>query len=241
MTSEPAPQVFDRETLRARLRDYNVVVFQIASSLVQSGVLALAAIVLIDILYAERDQAILLLLWLASFVFAVLSFERQLYLPLATPRGGVGDVWPLMLLGLAQFVNFACLSPRTNGEAPWELWYFSTTASAIMGAAAVWQAARFANLDDYEPALRPVGEMLVAWLKHDLMELKIVAAVSLALSVVVASSILPTPAFEWVTIGAALVGIFGNAWLVRRDGQRFWELYSKVYALPASRTTGEKS
>ena len=74
MTSEPAPQVFDRETLRARLRDYNVVVFQIASSLVQSGVLALAAIVLIDILYAERDQAILLLLWLASFVFAVLSF-----------------------------------------------------------------------------------------------------------------------------------------------------------------------
>ena len=68
-----------------------------------------------------------------------------------------------------------------------------------------------------------------------------VAAGVPALSVVVASSILPTPAFEWVTIGAALVGIFGNAWLVRRDGQRFWELYSKVYALPASRTTGEKS
>lgn len=241
MTSEPAPHVFDRETLRARLRDYNVVVFQIASSLVQSGVLALAAIVLIDILYAEHDRMILLLLWLASFVFAVLSFERQLYLPLATPRGGVGDVWPLMLLGLAQFVNFACLSPRTNGEAPWELWYFSTAASAIMGAAAVWQAARFANLDDYEPELRPVGAMLVAWLTHDLIELKIVVAVSLALSVVVASGILPTPVFEWVTVGAALVAIFGNAWLVRRDGQRFWQLYSKVYALPASRTTGEKS
>ena len=86
--------IFDAETLRSRLRDYNVVVFQIASSLVKSGVLALAAIVLIDILYAERDQAILLLLWLGSFVFAVLAFERQLYLPLATPRGGVSDVWP---------------------------------------------------------------------------------------------------------------------------------------------------
>ncbi len=36
--------IFDADTLRARLRDYNVVVFQIASSLVKSGVLALAAI-----------------------------------------------------------------------------------------------------------------------------------------------------------------------------------------------------
>jgi hypothetical protein len=142
-----------------------------------------------------------------------------------------------MLLGLAQFVNFACLSPRTNGEAPWELWYFSTTASAIMGAAAVWQAARFASLDDYELALRPVGEMLVGWLKHDLMELKVVVAVSLALSSVVAAGILPPPVFEWVTVGAALVGIIGNAWLVRRDGQRFWQLYSMVYALPSSKPT----
>jgi hypothetical protein len=36
--------IFDADTLRARLRPDNVVVFQIASSLVKSGVLALAAI-----------------------------------------------------------------------------------------------------------------------------------------------------------------------------------------------------
>jgi hypothetical protein len=234
MTGETTPHIFDKETLRGRLRDYNVVVFQIASSLVQSGVLALAAIVLIDILYAARDQAILLWLWLASFVFAVLSFERQLYLPLATPRGGVGDVWPLMFLGLAQFVSFACLSPRMNGEAPWQLWYFASTASAIMGAAAVWQAARFANLDDYSPELKPVGRIFAAWLKRDLAELRVVVAVSLALSLVLVFDVLSERMFEWLTIAVALVAIIGNAWLVRRDGQRFWELYATVYAAPAA-------
>jgi hypothetical protein len=235
MTDGPIPHIFDAETLRARLRDYNVVVFQIASGLVQSGVLALAAIVFIDILYAERDQALLLLLWLGSFVFAVLAFERQLYLPLATPRGGVGDVWPLMLMGLAQFVSFACLSPRANGVAPWELWYFSTTASAIMGAATVWQASRFFNLDDYAPALKPVGQAFGAWLRHDLNELVVVVSVSIALCVVLALRVLPQAVFEWLTVGVAWMAIIGNAWLVRRDGRRFWELYSTVYAMPGAK------
>lgn len=235
MTDGPIPHIFDAETLRARLRDYNVVVFQIASSLVQSGVLALAAIVFIDILYAERDQALLVLLWLGSFVFAVLAFKRQLYLPLATPRGGVSDVWPLMLMGLAQFVSFACLSPRANGVAPWELWYFSTTASAIMGAATVWQAARFFNLDDYAPELRRVGVAFEAWLKHDMKELVIVVSVSVLLCVILALRLLPPAMFEWLTVGVAWVAIVGNAWLVRRDGQRFWELYSTVYALPSAK------
>lgn len=235
MIDEPGAHIFDRETLRARLRDYNVVVFQIASSLVQSGVLALAAIVLIDILYAQRDVPILLLLWLAAFVFAVLAFERQLYLPLATPRGGVSDVWPLMLMGLAQFVSFACLSPRANGVAPWELWYFAYTASAIMGAATIWQAARFVTIEDYSPELKPVGESFAAWLRHDLRELVIVVSVSLALCVVVALQLLPTAALEWLTVAVALVSIFGSAWLVRRDGQRFWVLYASVYPDPGAK------
>ena len=241
MTDGPVPHIFDSETLRARLRDYNVVVFQIASGLVQSGVLALAAIVFIDILYAERDQGLLLLLWLGSFVFAVLAFERQLYLPLATPRGGISDVWPLMLMGLAQFVSFACLSPRANGVAPWELWYFSTTASAIMGAATVWQASRFFNLDDYAAESKHVGQTFEAWLKHDLKELTIVVLVSVALCVVLALRVLPQAAFEWLTVGVAWVTTGGNAWLVRRDGQRFWQLYATVYALPTAGSTSAKS
>lgn len=235
MTDEPAAHIFDRETLRARLRDYNVVVFQIASSLVQSGVLALAAIVLIDVLYAQRDVPILLLLWLAAFVFAVLAFERQLYLPLATPRGGVSDVWPLMLLGLAQFVSFACLSPRANGVAPWELWYFAYTASTIMGAVTIWQAARFVTIEDYSPELKPVGESFAAWLRHDLKELVIVVSVSLVLCVVVALQLLPAATLEWLTVAVALISIFGSAWLVRRDGQRFWVLYASVYPAPGAR------
>ncbi len=235
MIDEPGAHIFDRETLRARLRDYNVVVFQIASSLVQSGVLALAAIVLIDVLYAQRDVPILLLLWLAAFVFAVLAFERQLYLPLATPRGGVSDVWPLMLMGLAQFVSFACLSPRANGVAPWELWYFAYTASAIMGAATIWQAARFVTIEDYSPELKPVGESFAAWLRRDLKELVIVVSVSLVLCVVVALQLLPTAALEWLTVAVALISIFGSAWLVRRDGQRFWVLYASVYPAPGAK------
>jgi hypothetical protein len=235
MTGEPVPHIFDQETLRARLRDYNVVVFQIASSLVQSGVLALAAIVLIDILYAQRDLPILLLLWLAAFVFAVLAFERQLYLPLATPRGGVSDVWPLMLMGLAQFMSFACLSPRANGVAPWELWYFAYTASTIMGAATIWQAARFVNIDDYSPELKSVGKSFAGWLKRDLTELIVVVSVSLVLCVVLALQLLPGTAFEWLTVVVALTSIFGSAWLVRRDGQRFWALYESVYAMPGSK------
>ena len=232
MVDTPARQVFDQETLRARLRDYNVVVFQIASSLVTSGVLALAAIVFIDILYAERDQGILLALWLGAFVFAVLAFERQLYLPLATPRGGVADVWPLMLLGLAQFVSFACLSPRASGVAPWPLWFFSSTATAIMGAATVWQAARFATLDDYTPEMKHVGQTFAAWLAQDLRELVIVVGVSVLLCVVVASGVLSDVALRWMTVGAALVTVIGNSWLIRRDGRRFWQLYSLVYELP---------
>lgn len=230
--------IFDAETLRARLRDYNVVVFQIASSLVTSGVLALAAVVLIDIFFAQRDQAILFLLWLASFVFAVLAFERQLYLPLATPRGGVSDVWPLMLLGLAEFVSFACLSPRASGEAPWQLWYFSTTASAIMGAATVWQAARFVNLDDYAPDVKVVGRVFETWLRQDLRELNIVVCVSLVFCIVLASGVLSDDIFGWVTVGAALVTIIGNSVLVHRDGKRFWELYSTVYELSATQNKG---
>jgi uncharacterized membrane protein YgdD (TMEM256/DUF423 family) len=228
--------IFDAQTLRARLKDYNVVVFQIASSLVASGVLALAAVVLVEIFYAQRDQTILLLLWLASFVFAILSFERQLYLPLATPRGGVSDVWPLMLLGLAEFVSFACLSPRASGEAPWQIWYFSSTASAIMGAATVWQAARFVNLDDYAPDVKPVGRIFAAWLQQDLRELIIVICVSLGFCIVLASRTLSDPALSWMTVGAALLAIFGNAVLVHRDGKRFWQLYSTVYDMTATQS-----
>lgn len=236
MTEGAVPHIIDSETLRARLRDHNVVVFQIASGLVQSGVLALAAVVLIDILYAERDQMILLSLWLGAFVFAVLAFQRQLYLPVATPRGGVSDVWPLMLLGLAQFLSFACLSPRANGVAPWELWYFSTTASAIMGLAAVSQALRFATLDDYAPDVKQVGRQFAAWLRRDLVELITVVAVGVALCVIVASRALADVALGWLTIVVAWVTIIGNAWLVRRDGRRFWELYSTVYAMPSPKT-----
>jgi hypothetical protein len=234
MTGEPVRHIFDQETLRARLRDYNVVVFQIASSLVKSGVLALAAIVLIDILYAQRDQTILLLLWLASFVFAVVAFERQLYLPLATSRGGVSDVWPLMLLGLAEFLSFACLSPRASGEAPWQLWYFSWAASSIMGAATVWQAARFASLDDYAPESKHVGRIFAAWLRQDLIELVGIVVVSLVFCLVVASGALSATALWWVTIGAALMNIVANSLLIRRDGRRFWQLYATVYDLPST-------
>lgn len=236
MTEGPVPHIFDSETLRARLRDHNVVVFQITSGLVQSGVLALAAVVLIDIFYAERDQAVLLSLWLGAFVFAVLAFQRQLYLPVATPRGGVSDVWPLMLMGLAQFVSFACLSPRANGVAPWGIWYFSSTASAIMGLAAVYQALRFATLDDYAPDVKQVGRQFAAWLKRDLVELVIVVAVSVLLCVIVASQALSEVVLEWLTVAVAWVTIVGNAWLVRRDGRRFWELYSAVYKLPSLAT-----
>lgn len=241
MTEGPVPHIFDSETLRARLRDHNVVVFQITSGLVQSGVLALAAVVLIDIFYAERDQAVLLSLWLGAFVFAVLAFQRQLYLPVATPRGGVSDVWPLMLMGLAQFVSFACLSPRANGVAPWGIWYFSSTASAIMGLAAVYQALRFATLDDYAPDVKQVGRQFAAWLKRDLVELVIVVAVSVLLCVIVASQALSEVVLEWLTVAVAWVTIVGNAWLVHRDGRRFWELYSAVYKLPSSATNPPES
>jgi hypothetical protein len=233
MTEGPVPHIFDGETLRARLRDHNVVVFQITSGLVQSGVLALAAVVLIDIFYADRDQAVLFSLWLGAFMFAVLAFQRQLYLPVATPRGGVSDVWPLMLLGLAQFVSFACLSPRANGVAPWGIWYFSSTASAIMGLAAVSQALRFATLDDYAPDVKEVGRQFARWLKRDVVELVIVVAVSVLLCVIVASQALSEAVLEWLSIGVAWVMIVGNAWLVRRDGQRFRELYANVYAMPS--------
>ncbi len=234
MTGEPVRHIFDQETLRARLRDYNVVVFQIASSLVTSGVLALAAIVLIDILYAERDQTVLLLLWLASFVFAVVAFERQLYLPLATPRGGVSDVWPLMLLGLAQFMSFACLLQRTSGEAPWQLWYFSWAACSIMGAATVWQAARFASLDDYAPESKSVGRIFAAWLRQDLRELTGMVVVSLVVCVVVAVGVLPAPVLSWLTVGVALMNVAANSLLIRRDGKRFWQLYATVYDMPST-------
>ena len=231
MTEGPVPHIFDGETLRARLRDHNVVVFQITSGLVQSGVLALGAVVLIDIFYAERDQAVLLSLWLGAFVFAVLAFQRQLYLPVATPRGGVSDIWPLMLLGLSQFVSFACLSPRANGVAPWGIWYFSSTASAITALAAVSQALSFATLDDYAPDVKQVGLRFAAWLKRDTVELIIVVAVSVLLCVIVAAQVLSEAALKWLSIGVAWVMIVGNAWLVRRDGQRFRELYSTVYAV----------
>jgi hypothetical protein len=101
-----------------------------------------------------------------------------------------------------------------------------------MGLAAVWQASRFATLDDYAPDVKHVGQTFADWLKRDLKELVIVVAVSLSLCVVVALQIVPRPAFEWVTIGVSIVAIVGNAWLVRRDGQRFWQLYAAVYAVP---------
>jgi hypothetical protein len=80
-----------------------------------------------------------------------------------------------------------------------------------------------------------VGESFAAWLRYDLKELVVVVSVSVVLCVVLALQLLPGPAFEWLTVAVALISIVGSAWLVRRDGQRFWELYAAVYELPGGK------
>ena len=103
----------------------------------------------------------------------------------------------------------------------------------------MWQAARFSNLDDYAPDVKAVGRIFASWLRRDLLELIIVTNVSLVLCIVLASGILPDEVLRTVTVGVALMTIFGNSLLVHRDGKRFWELYSTVYDLSPSANTDE--
>jgi hypothetical protein len=151
-------RVINKSVLRDRVRDFNFTAQQQIASLVQSGVLALAAIVLLEIAYEPDDRIMRIVLWGASLVICLTVFAYlMLNAILAGPRG-TGLPVMAMIAGLFEFLMFAILSPRDGADDAWRWWFLIVFLAAALGAGAfhiVLTRWRHDIVDDDLKALEP--------------------------------------------------------------------------------------
>jgi hypothetical protein len=113
----------DRDLLRTRLRDFNFGAIQQVASLVHSGVVALAAVVLMEILTAQEHAVLRLVLWGNSLAVVLIAFCGMYFNSmLAAPRG-LGLVLLTLLIGLLEFLHFVVLSEGFAAKDGWRWWY----------------------------------------------------------------------------------------------------------------------
>jgi hypothetical protein len=130
-------QKLDAETLLTRAREvhYNAVVQ--TASLVMSGIVAIAAIELIEIVKGQDDVAIRLALWLATAAMSAWYFRFQMVRPMwSTAQSPLDDTGIFLVTGFLLVLMFALLAPIPGVAQSWKFWLIGYAVLTIFGSAA---------------------------------------------------------------------------------------------------------
>lgn len=117
-------QKLDAETLLGRVREVNYNAVVQTASLVMSGIVAIAAIELVEIMRGQDDVAIRLALWLATAANSVYIFRFQMVrlMMAATAQYPVDAAGVFLLTGFLLVLMFALLAPIPGVAQSWKFW-----------------------------------------------------------------------------------------------------------------------
>jgi hypothetical protein len=130
-------QKLDAEMLLGRVREVNYNANVQTASLIMSGVLALAAIELVEIVKGQDDVAIRLALWLATAATSVFFFRLQLVrLTIVTAQYPVDAVGVFLVTGFQLVLMFALLAPIPGVAQSWKFWLIGFTVLTVFSVVA---------------------------------------------------------------------------------------------------------
>jgi hypothetical protein len=155
-----------RDALRARLTDFVAATYTSSTDLLGSGVVAVAAVVLLDVVSAEERGLSKLLLWSASvLLFLTVRAFTRIGAILSGARLSRGDqLWPVMT-GFAEMVAFLTLSDRF-AAAPFEIaWLLSHAFQALFAGLLIHNRIVLLNPDDYADDLKAFVAFYKPWLE----------------------------------------------------------------------------
>lgn len=155
-----------RDALRARLTDFVAATYTSSTDLLGSGVVAVAAVVLLDVVSAENKELSKLLLWFASvLLFLMVRAFTRIGAVLSGARLSRGDqLWPVMT-GFAEMVAFLTLSDRF-AAAPFEIaWLLSHACQALFAGLLIHNRIGLLKPDDYADDLKSFVAFYKPWME----------------------------------------------------------------------------
>jgi len=113
----------DLQTLGTRFRDYGMMAHTQVTSLMFSGIFALAAFVLLDMLRTPDQRALRLSFWLVAITAEISTLNHQMLRPVLLGSSGMDSIPLLALRGVIAMFAFALLSPQYAGADGWHFVY----------------------------------------------------------------------------------------------------------------------
>jgi hypothetical protein len=154
--------ILDARTVHGRLRDYGLWAHTQVSSLLFSGIFALAAVVLLDILRTPDHRVIRLTMWVAAMVTEVATLTRQMQRPILMVRSGMDDLPVLVARGFLTLIALALVAPQYGGVDGWRYGLFAAFGVVLCSRQLVVDFVSIASTQNYAPGIRQAAEGIVA-------------------------------------------------------------------------------
>lgn len=212
-------ELINAQLVDARMRDLGQSIINQTVSLFKGGIFALAAALLLEIALQPQDRPVHLVLWAASFLLAMVSYNAHINTSVITFRESVSSVVVIIVQMMIELMLFAVLTPRPQG-APWRFWILVCAAFQLVTATRllIFHMNRGLKVDD---SLQPLLNQVESGRR--ITGRRMILFALLALAVAVPILWLPQES-SWPAMLAAGYGIFAALYsvygLVRMHQQR---------------------
>lgn len=217
------PKLVDKETLRRRLETYDPTALVQVNVLVHGVVLAFAAVVLVELVFAHEDRAVRLSLWTVSASSALMTFARFMQRPVISAKSTTLEIVAFEIAGFCQFLSFIVLSPRDGVHGAWIFWFPVTLAMLIISTVANHATLKTMRAATTAHDIDALMRHYIASIAQDQREQAIWIASLLVM--LVALNLLPPkwPYFGWLFAALAVpvnAGIWYAIWRQHVDFER---------------------
>jgi hypothetical protein len=197
------PKLIDAALVDARMRDLAQTAVNQTVSLFKGGTFALAAVLLLEIVTQPEGRLLRLVLWLASFLCALTSYNAWLNSSVIDFRESVGGIVILIVQMMTELFLFATLTPRFTEQA-WRGWVF------VYGMFMAITAARMLLFGmnrgvAIDPAIRPMIDAMDKESYRAGWRMLVIVALAWALTVPIAILPQASPWPQGLSIGFALL------------------------------------
>ncbi|MEQ1866917.1 MAG: hypothetical protein ABL996_19940 [Micropepsaceae bacterium] len=190
------PKIVDKQTLRARLDIYDPTALVQVNVLVHGVVLAFAAVVLVELIFAPEDRAVRLSLWTVSASSSLMTFARFMQRPVISAKATTLEIVAFEIAGFCQFLTFIVLSPRDGVHGAWIFWFPVTLAMLIISTVANHATLKTMRAGTFAPDIETLMRHYIGSIAQDQREQAVWIAALLAM--LIALNLLPP---EWPYLG----------------------------------------
>lgn len=133
----PEANLFDAAALKARLRDYGYTSMMQGSSMIRGGALAVAAVVLVDLMSLGPGDWVRLLIWVNTMIGVSAIYLAYVRAAILEPEDGRFGQVSLTLIGIVQMLQFTVLGSGRSLREAYAAWFLVT---AVGGGVIIWEA-----------------------------------------------------------------------------------------------------